>query len=233
MTNTFLFLIAGLLTLLNIGCVTEAKVPPADLTMIYIQTKIPLRVISIFPDSFQQYECKIVREPREWRFDCGKALTAAITGSLEKLFIDVKSVTDMAQVTQTNTAWDRLLWFELDQFEVWSNFWSGGQGARISIKYKFTDRNNKTTFSSIINVENVVHAIKLQEEFPLLAFNGPDYRLENNTDHLRYAASTIFVPTIIGAGEPAHPEQWIADAIKKILPRLIKEIMDAYGEGKI
>jgi hypothetical protein len=41
------------------------------------------------------------------------------------------------------------------------------------------------------------------------------------------------VPTIIATGEPAHPEQWIADAIKKILPRLIKEIMDAYGEGKI
>jgi len=233
MTKTFLFLITGLFILLNTGCVTEVKIPPADPTLIYIQTKIPMRVISIFPDSFQQHECKIVREPREWRFDCGRALTTAITGTLEKLFIDAKSVTNITQVTQTDTAWDRLLWFELDQFEVWSNFWSGGQGARISIKYKFTDRNNKTTFSSMIRVENIVHAMRLKEEFPLLAFNGPVYLLENNADHSKDVASTVFVPTIIATGEPAHPEQWIADAIKKLSPRLIEEIMNAYREGKL
>ncbi len=128
---------------------------PTKIPLILIDNKVPLELVLIFPEKIRQHECSCL-SPRTFPFgishNCGVALFESCRETMKKVFVTIQQVRDLSEAIEP---WNRVLWLEVDDFNITcpSLIYPINPRIWISLKYKLTDKNNKILFSSNISLE--------------------------------------------------------------------------------
>jgi hypothetical protein len=212
---------------LAVGCVQVPVQVPLRIPSVFVEHKIPYRVVLVIPEDIRQHECTCFRVGASlphaiYSIQCGLALYEACTKTMYRIFVDVQTVKD---IKEARKPWDLALWMEVDKFEMSCPIFMN-TSVCISLRYKLTDKNNKELFSSSISFEEDEEEIEygFRNVMPfLLASNDSNYLLD--------IAEPVKVQTA-WAEEPLL-SRIISQVINKVMIKMVEEIMDAYNKGQI
>ena len=202
-------LVIGIILILgsSVGCTVKV---PVKVPSIFVEKKIPYRVVLVIPDDIRQRECKHPSPTNFNKFNCGSALYETSLKTLDKLFIDVQAVKGIKEASKP---WDRTLWLEVDEFRMvdyrLGDLLAGKTPDFMSIirvclalRYRLTDENNKELFSSNISFEE-----------KLSIFD--ETAIHSTKDPLR------------------HERAAFSEVIEKAMLKMVDEVMDAYKKEQL
>ena len=208
------FIMIGVLLSSITTCANRVHIGTA-VPQMYVQKKIPFKVALIIPDDLNKHECTFWAM-REVIFDCGNALNESTVKTIENLFVNVETV---SEITQVSASWDHALWIEVEEFRLSGSF-TENTNAYIRLKYNVMDNQNNETFSSSITVKRY-HS--MQREFPLQFI---DNSTSLNNEEADFPLLVVMIPT--GEGPDVWGKKLIEEAIEELMIKFANEITDAY-----
>lgn len=206
-------LVIGIIFILGLGVGCTVKVP-VKVPQMFIENKIPYRVVLVIPEDIRQRVCKHPGPTNFNKFNCGSALYETCAKTMDKVYIDVQTVKEIGEARKP---WDRTLWLEVDEFKMVGHRFGELLSGKVQVskafeaiyrvcltlRYKLTDDNNNELFSSNISFEEKLSIV----------------------DETQLAFSTK---------SPLNREQRaFSQVIKKTMVKMVKELMEAYKKGQI
>lgn len=208
------FIIIGVLLSSVTTCTNRVHIGTA-VPQVYVQKKIPFKVVLVIPDDLNKHECTFWAI-REVIFDCGNALNESTVKTIETLFMNVDTV---SKITEVSAPWDRVLWIEIEEFRLSGSFIEN-TNAYICMNYNVMDNQNNETFSSSITVKRY-HS--MQREFPLQFIDSSNSLDNEDSD---FPLLVVMIPT--GEGQDVWGKNLIEEAIEELMIKFANEITDAY-----
>jgi hypothetical protein len=212
------------------ACTTKVTVP-SERPLLLIEKRIPSGLVLVVSEDIRECSYK----HKDHLFTFGPALCDYLTASMEKLFQDVQSVTEVSQATDP---WDLALWLDPVCLEIEQKtgfFTPKDPHTSLKIGYKITDKNNKELFSSETFHEYDGYAFK-EPKRELLASN------ESNTASDAVEPMEILIAGFHGGVTFAVPtgpcpKEWCPRVISKLIEQsvfeMVEDIREAYRQGRL
>lgn len=198
-----------LILVLAVGCTVKV---PIKAPQMFVENKIPYRVVLVIPEDIRQHVCKHPSPTNFNKFNCGSALSESCAKTMDKIFIDVQTAKDIKEARKPS---DRTLWLEVDEFRM------------VGVGYRFSD-----LFSEKLDLDAVIR-VCLALKYRMTDNNGKELLSSNisSEEKLSIVDETQIAFT---TKSPLHREQRaFSQVIKKAMVKMVEELMDAYKKGQI
>lgn len=198
-----------LILVLAVGCTVKV---PIKAPQMFVENKIPYRVVLVIPEDIRQHVCKHPSPTNFNKFNCGSALSESCAKTMDKIFIDVQTAKDIKEARKPS---DRTLWLEIDEFRM------------VGVGYRFSD-----LFSEKLDLDAVIR-VCLALKYRMTDNNGKE-QLSSNISFEEKLSIVDETQIAFTTKSPLRREQRaFSQVIKKAMVKMVEELMDAYKKGQI